>query len=162
MDNESRETLRRIVQSTSVGALGTTGKDRPLVSMVPVALDDGRILVHVSGLAVHSTQMRDDPRVSVMLMQPQQPGASALALPRITIAPSAREIAKNTDDWSGAKSTYLRRHPAAEMLFGFGDFALFELEIESARFVAGFGAAFDVSVDEIREALADLLPQDPL
>jgi putative heme iron utilization protein len=130
--------------------------------MVPVALDHGRIVVHVSGLAAHTAQMRESVRVSLMLMLPEAPGGNALALPRVSFSASAREIEKSTDTWNEARAVYLRRHPGAEMLFGFGDFALFELLIEGARFVAGFGAAYDVSPEEIEEAIADLLPLDSL
>lgn len=150
------------MQSTSVGALGTVGMDGPLVSMVPVALDEGGLLLHVSGLALHSAQMRQSPRVSLMMMVPQRGAANALALPRISLEAEAREIAKGSDAYDRAKAIYTTRHPSSEMLFGFGDFALFELVIVSGRFVAGFGAAFDVTPQEIREAVADLLPQDPL
>lgn len=162
MDDNARKTLRSIVESTSVGALGTVSADGPLVSMVPVALDEGRFLVHVSGLAAHSAQMKASPRVSLMLTVPQSRGANALALPRISFSAVAHEIARESDAFERAKATYLRRHPAAEMLFGFGDFALFELVIASARLVAGFGAAFDVTPDQIQKAIGDLLPQDAL
>jgi len=162
MDDNARGVLRRIIQSTSVGALGTVGDDGPLVSMVPVALAENRILIHVSGLALHSEQMRRNPRVSIMMMEPQADRSNALALPRISFAAEARPIERGTAEYDEAKQVSLRRHPGAEMLFGFGDFALFELAIEGARFVAGFGAAFDVSAGEIHEAVADLLPQDSM
>lgn len=162
MDDKARDVLRRIVQSTSVAALGTLGADGPLVSMVPVALGRDRLFVHVSGLALHSAQMRQSPRVSAMMMEPQSRGANALALPRVSFSASARELERETDVYERAREIYLRRHPSAEMLFGFGDFALFELVIEGARLVAGFGAAFDVEPGEIREAIEDLLPQDSL
>jgi len=162
MDENARNTLRLIMQSTSVGALGTIGDDGPLVSMVPVALGEKRILIHVSGLALHSEQMRRNPRVSLMMMEPQVVGSNALATPRISFAAEAQPIEKGTATYDEAKRIYLRRHPGAEMLFGFGDFALFELVITGARFVAGFGAAFDVTADEVHEAVTDLIPQDSI
>jgi len=162
MDAQATETFRRIVQSTSVAALGTAGSDGPLVSMVPVALDRGRLLIHVSGLAAHTEQMRASPRVSLMMMEPQSPGANALALPRISFEAEAREITRGGADHDRAREIYLRRHPSAEMLFGFGDFALFELVVRGARFVAGFGAAADVSAAEIDDAMEGLLAQGPL
>ncbi len=155
MDRSAAETLRGIVRATDVGSLGTVGPDGPLVSMVPVAVDGDRVLIHVSGLAAHTEQLRTTPRVSVMLMAPREEGSSALALPRISFAAEAHEIERESAEHERAREIYLRQHPQGEMLFGFGDFALFELRIESARFVAGFGAAMDVSPDELVEALRD-------
>jgi hypothetical protein len=40
------------------------------------------------------------------------------------------------------KERYLSRFPEAEMMFGFGDFSLWELRLEDAHFVLGFGQAF--------------------
>jgi putative heme iron utilization protein len=40
------------------------------------------------------------------------------------------------------REQYLARFPQAEMMFGFGDFALWELRLEDAHFVLGFGQAF--------------------
>jgi heme iron utilization protein len=162
MDDRSAEVLRRIAHSTSVAALGTVGEGGPLVSMVPVALDRGRILIHVSGLAAHTSQLRADPRVSVMMMEPQSAAANPLALPRISFDAEASELARGTAEHERAHALYVRRHPRAEMLFGFGDFALFELVVRGGRLVAGFGAALDVSAEEIDGALAGLLPQDAL
>lgn len=153
MDKQSADTLRDIVDSTSVASLGTLGPSGPLVSMVPVAIDGRRLIIHVSGLAAHTAQLRANARVSVMLMKPETAGANALALPRISFEAEAREIERDSEEYGEARALYLNRHPGAEMLFGFGDFALFELVIEGARFVAGFGAAFDVASEEIVEAL---------
>ena len=124
--------------------------------MVPVAFDGRRILIHVSGLATHTAHLRLNSRVSVMLMEPQREGSNALALPRISFAAEALEIDRESDDHDRARERYLRRHPQGEMLFGFGDFALFELRIHGARFVAGFGSAMNVSTDEFVEAVGDL------
>jgi putative heme iron utilization protein len=46
-------------------------------------------------------------------------------------APSYREVRKR----------YLLRFPHAEMMFDFGDCALWELQLENAHFVLGFGQA---------------------
>ena len=88
--------------------------------------------------------------------------AQAENVTTVELDPTAQEIARDAPEYERARKLYLTRHPQAEMLFGFGDFALFELRILGARFVAGFGAAFDVRPDEIDEALEGLIPQSPL
>jgi len=40
------------------------------------------------------------------------------------------------------KGLYLARFPQSAMMFGFGDFSLWELRLEGAHLVLGFGQAY--------------------
>src|SRR5262245_21154183 len=94
MNENTVRALQGLVCERSVAALGTLHDGQPYVSMVPFALaPDGRALViHVSHLAAHSTNMRRDRRVSVLVMEPEGPGKMPQSLARVTIQGEARAV----------------------------------------------------------------------
>jgi hypothetical protein len=78
--------LRQLLDSQRVAAIGTLHDGEPFVSMVPFALlPGGRFVVHVSGLAAHTQDMKGDPRVSLLVVAPHAPGERVHALARVTV-----------------------------------------------------------------------------
>ena len=65
--------LASLVRSRTVAALGTLHAGAPFVSMVPFAVlpEGDAFVIHVSRLAAHTRDMIDDPRVSLLVMQPE-------------------------------------------------------------------------------------------
>jgi len=101
VQHESRLTiaLGSLLQSQRVAAMGTIGDDgAPYVSMVPYALAPsvGCLVIHVSGLAVHTRNLQARPSVSLLVVQFDVPGASVHALPRVTLAAIARWLTPNS------------------------------------------------------------------
>jgi Pyridoxamine 5'-phosphate oxidase len=70
VDADTAESLRRLLDTRPVGALGTLHRGEPAVSMVPFVLPaaDTRLFIHVSTLASHTRDMQDHPRVSLLVM----------------------------------------------------------------------------------------------
>jgi putative heme iron utilization protein len=154
---EAAARLRELLCARSVAALGTLHAGAPYVSMVPYAIapDGSGLLIHVSGLASHTMDMRADARVSLLVMQNEGGGASALSLVRASIQGTARELASDAPDLPGCRAAYLERFPDAAQLFGFADFSLFTIRPESVRFVAGFGEAHSFSAESFARILAN-------
>ncbi|MBI5909556.1 MAG: pyridoxamine 5'-phosphate oxidase family protein [Betaproteobacteria bacterium] len=148
--------LKQLLRERSVAALGTLHAGAPYVSMVPYAIapDGSALLIHVSRLASHTKDMRADARVSLLVMQEEGGGTSALALPRASIQGMAQELASDAPDLPGFRAAYLERFPEASQLFGFADFSLFKIQPESVRFVAGFGRAHTFSRGSFKRLLA--------
>jgi putative heme iron utilization protein len=94
-----------------------------------------------------------DPRVSLLVVGPVASAGSALEMPRLTIQGEARQCAQQDSRHTPAKAAYLSRFPRSAELFGFGDFSLFVIEPESARFVGGFAQARTLSAQALAEAL---------
>jgi heme iron utilization protein len=63
-------------------------------------------------------------------------------LRRMNLQGEAAVLSPDTPSYGEIRERYLERFPQAEMMFGFGDFALWELRLEDAHFVLGFGQAF--------------------
>ena len=90
-----------------------------------------------------------------MVAQAEDGGTSSLGLMRVTVQGIAQQIPAAAPELSALQAAYLARFPDAEPMFGFGDFSIFLIQPESARFVAGFGQAHSIS----GESLAQLLRQ---
>jgi len=141
--------LRALLTERSVGSLATLHDGRPFASMVPfVATTAGgrlRLVVHVSGLAAHTRDMRSVPEVCLMVMAPEMDDVPAQALPRVSISGRAEFIPRDQPDYAALEAAYLGKFPEAADLFQFGDFSIVAIEPASARFVAGFARAFTLS-----------------
>lgn len=78
----------------------------------------------------------------MFVAKPDGPEKNPLALRRINLQGEAVVLSPDASSYRAIKERYLERFPQAEMMFGFGDFALWELRLEAAHFVLGFGQAF--------------------
>ena len=148
--------LAQLLNEQRVAALATLEADgAPAVSMVPFALEpaQGCVVLHVSALAQHTGNMEREPRVSLLVMQPEQAGEPVHALPRVTLFGRASTPQRDSPAWLACRVAYLQRFPEAEPMTQLGDFRFVSIELEGARQIAGFGAARSVGAEEIGEVL---------
>jgi hypothetical protein len=139
-----------------VAALGTLGADgMPFVSMVPYAVDplSAQLVIHVSGLAAHTRNLQETPRVSLLVMQSEVAGEPVHALPRVTLDGLATVLELHSTAWSQACAIYLARFPEAEPMTQLGDFMWVGIQLLGARQVAGFGAARTLDATELAAVL---------
>jgi heme iron utilization protein len=133
---DNRRAIRTVMRACRKAALGTSLEGRPYVSLVTVALDhDLSPILLLSRLAEHTRNLLDDRRAS-LLFDGSEGHANPQTGPRVTIVGTAAESAEPR-----LQARFLARHPAAALYAGFGDFAIWRLEIERAHFVGGFARA---------------------
>ena len=161
MSHEPRLTqaLRALLSSQRVAALGTRTDDgQPFVSMVPFAVDlaAASIVIHVSGLAPHTTYLEHHPGVSLMVMQAEVHGMPVHALPRVTLEGTAVVLPHGSTAWASAREAYLARFPEAQPMTELGDFRFVTIQVAGARQVAGFGAARSLDTHDIAALLRPL------
>lgn len=151
MDNESEQALLHLLNTQRTGALGTLRDGAPFVSLLTIvpAPDFSAFYIHISRLAFHTQDILRDPRVSLMLAEPDLGASDPLQLPRLSIIGRAREVEKNSAQYENAATWYLARFPNAQVNFQLGDFALFRIEPQRARFVAGFGKIFNLDRSDL-------------
>ena len=132
--------VRELIRSRDRAALATAlpagdgGPAWPYTSLVLVALDhDLSPLLFLSDLAEHTRAIGGDPRVS-LLFDGTGGLAQPLTGPRVTLLGRAAKT-----DEERLKRRFLRRHPDAEMYAGFRDFNLYQVTLERAHLVGGFG-----------------------
>ena len=135
------ERCRTLVASASRGALSTLAADPagyPYGSVATYGLDDrGNPLFFVSLMAEHTQNAIRDPRASLLVTEPVPDGADPLASGRATLLGRLTQVEEA--DRPAAQARYLQGNPAAEYYIGFGDFAFYRLDVQSIRYVGGYG-----------------------
>lgn len=134
----------RLAQEVRTAVLLTMRNGRPFGSLVPYLFgtDWTHAYIHVSGLALHTQQLRDDHRVGLFIAEPDGPGRNPSSLRRMNLQGTAAVVLKTRPDYALLRDRYLERFPQSAMLFGFGDFSLWELSMTDAHLVLGFGHAY--------------------
>jgi heme iron utilization protein len=139
-EREAAALIRALLDRHASGVLSTLAADRdghPFGSGVSFALDDdGAPLLLLSELAVHTKNLRRDPRASLFVTDD---GPDAQAATRVSLLGRAAPLAAAGDAAGAARAAYLRRFPDAEVTLGLGGFALWRLEVAEARWIQGFG-----------------------
>lgn len=162
LDPELSLLLRALVLGRGAGCLATLHDGKPFASMVPFAATTAggrlRLVVHVSGLAAHTRDMRSTPEVCLMVMAPESEAMPPQALPRVSISGRATFVAADTPEHGVLATAYLGKFPEAADLFQFADFSIVAIEPTSARFVAGFARALTLSAETLAEALGAAPP----
>lgn len=156
MNPAHAKTLRDLLRTQEVAALGTLHQGQPYVSMVPFALCSGStdFIIHVSQLAAHTRGMQAHPQVSLLVIAPPTPEVMAQELARISIQGEAVQVASGTPGHAAARTAYLSRFPQSEPMFDFSDFSLFAIVPSSIRFVGGFAQATTISPETLAEVLS--------
>ncbi len=137
---------RGLMRRALKGALATLDRTSgmPYASLVTVATDvDGTPLVLISRLALHTQNLLNDARASLMIDGTSAEG-DPLAGGRVTLMGRVRPATSET-----ARRRFLARHDAAKMYADFVDFGFFALDIERAHFIGGFGRIVDLTASEL-------------
>jgi hypothetical protein len=131
----------------------------PFGSLVSYALDErGQPLFFLSALAEHTAHLAHDPRASLLICElpPAQAAsggrsdADPLARGRVTLL--GRVALVPDEQRATAEERFLARHPEAAAYSQLPDFAFYRLEVESVRYVGGFGRMSWIEPDEYASA----------
>ena len=133
-----------LVGDVRTAVLLTMRKGRPFGSHVPYVFGSNwtTAYLHLSRLALHTQHLLANPHVSLFIAEPDGPDKNPLALRRMNLQGEAAPLSPDASTYAAIKEQYLTRFPQAAPMFGFGDFALWELRLEDAHLVLGFGQAF--------------------
>ena len=149
------ERARTLVEAAGTGTLCTLAQDmdgHPYGSFVTFGLDAGSPVFLVSELAEHTRNLRADSRSSLLVVEPGT--GDPLARGRITIAGETRVL----EEGSGldtSREAFLRSHPDAAYYIEFKDFHLWRLEVQSLRYIGGYGRMSWVEVADWLGAAPD-------
>lgn len=134
----------KLVEEVRTGVLLTLREGRPFGSHVPYVFGEHwtRAYIHVSRLALHTEHLLRDPRVGLFVSEPDRQGKNPLSLRRMNLQGEAVLLNVDAPDYVEVKARYLARFPQSAMMFGFADFALWELRLQDVHLVLGFGQAY--------------------
>jgi putative heme iron utilization protein len=150
------ERARTIVASRSEGALATIALDpagHPYGSHVVYAAIGAAPAFLISALAEHTKNVEADPRASLLVVDAEREGEEALARGRVTLVGECRRVT----DRARVEAAFLERHPSARAYSSFADFGYWELGVEAARYVGGFGRMSWIGRSEWEAAEVDPL-----
>jgi nitroimidazol reductase NimA-like FMN-containing flavoprotein (pyridoxamine 5'-phosphate oxidase superfamily) len=153
MDEQSEQTLARLIRSTRIATLGTLHDGEPNLAMVAYAFDDdfSAFYIHVSKLGKHTRDMETDPRVSLLIVEADDRRLDPQTLARVSIRGTSEMLPRMDPNYGRVKQLYLERFPEAEQLFSLGDFNIWKIIPSGGRFVAGFGRAFNLVPEALKK-----------
>ena len=122
--------------------------------MMPYAADDaGRPVFFISSMAMHTQNLHQDPRASLLITQPDFSG-DPLGAARVTLIGTALETPA-----SEVRDLYLSRYENAKYWQDYTDFAYWRLDVTGVYFIGGFGVMGWVAAEEYRGARPDPLAE---
>ena len=152
MENDSKQLLVELIENSKIASLGTCTDNQPYVSMVSFSVKENfsEFYILISQLAKHSKNITKNNKISLMICQAETEAANPQTLARISMTGKAKLIERNKEEYLSAKNNYLTKNINSEKYFSLGDFQLYKLEIEKARFVAGFAKTFNLSSESLQ------------
>ena len=134
------ERVRTLLSLVSVATLSTVSRKHvgfPFGSLMPFALDSaGRPILLISNMAMHTQNLKADPRCSLFVAQVSADG-DPLGSARATLVGHAEPLPDG--EIASARETYLARHENSRYWVDFSDFSFFRLQPIDIYYVGGFG-----------------------
>jgi hypothetical protein len=122
---------------------------------MPYALDaEGRPIFLISSMAMHTQNLKTDPRASLFIAQTPADG-DPLGAARATLVGEAEPVPGA--DVARAREQYITRHENSRYWVDFPDFAFFRLQPVDVYYVGGFGVMGWVAAEDYRLASPDPL-----
>ncbi len=147
LSNTTEEFLNFLKEFQSI-SLSTIGQDgRPECSYAPFVTDEnGCYYIFISGLASHTKNLFNDPRVGVMFIEPELHEGNIFARKRVTFNCEAELIVRGTNEWQARMMVFDEElGPFMGTLRSLPDFSMFQLIPKSGRFVKGFGKTYEIT-----------------
>ena len=151
------ERARTLASIARIGSLSTHSRKFagfPFGSVMPYAADHlGRPIFFISSMAMHTQNLLQEGRASLLIMQPDSSG-DPLGAARVTLLGTAAEVPATE-----VRDLYLSRYENARYWQEFSDFAYYRLEVSGVYFIGGFGAMGWVRAEEYGSARPDPLAE---
>jgi heme iron utilization protein len=154
------ERVRTLLSLVPVATLSTLSRKHPgfpFGSLMPFALDSkGRPSFLISNMAMHTQNLKDDPRCSLFVTQTAADG-DPLGAARATLVGNAEPVPE--DDIATVREGYLARHENSRYWVDFADFGFFRLQPIDVYYVGGFGVMGWVDARDYEQATPDPLAE---
>lgn len=152
------ERVRTLASMGSVATLSTMSRKHPgfpFGSLMPYALDRfGRPIFLISNMAMHTQNLRAEPRASLFVTQSAGKD-DALGAARATLVGQVQPVPEA--EIPEARILYLAAHENSRYWVDFADFNFFRLEPVEIYYVGGFGVMGWTSAGEYTAATPDPL-----
>jgi putative heme iron utilization protein len=154
------ERARTLFFLAPVGTLSTLSRKHsgfPFGSLMPFALDPaGRPIFLISNMAMHTQNLKADPRCSLFVGQAPADG-DPLGASRAIIIGDAEPVIES--EVGSVREVYLARHENSRYWVDFSDFGFFRLQPIDLYYVGGFGVMGWVEAKDYENASPDPLAE---
>lgn len=125
----------------------------PDASYAPFVSDeDKNIYIYVSGLATHTQNIHNHPFVSILFIEDEVKTKQIFARRRLIFNCTAKLVERESEKWQKIVDKFqIRFGELISTLRSLPDFRIFQLTPKNGRFVIGFGAAYNISSDNINQ-----------
>jgi len=152
------ERARTLVHLGRIGSLSTASLKQPgfpFGSVMPYGLDArGRPIFLISTMAMHTQNLRADPRASLLVTQAEASG-DPLGASRVTLLGNVLTIPKS--EVADARELYLERYANSKYWVDFDDFSFYRMDVVDVYYVGGFGVMGWVQASDYDQARPDPL-----
>src|SRR3954463_5905148 len=152
------ERARTLLHLGRIGSLSTQSLKEPgfpFGSVMPYGLDaQGRPIFLISTMAMHTQNLRADPRASLLVMQ-NDSGGDVLGASRVSLLGNILRI--EAPELPEARELYLARYTNSKYWVDFEDFSFYRMNVVDVYYVGGFGVMGWVSDSEYVRSQPDPL-----
>ncbi|MFC3914359.1 heme utilization protein HutZ [Pseudaeromonas sharmana] len=126
----------------------------PNVSYAPFALGEQGYYVLISDIARHARNLKQVPKVSLMLIDDEASSRQIYARQRLSFDAEVRIVSRDSAEWQHATAALQARHgEIVSNLTKMEDFTLFCLQPQMGLYVKGFGQAYRVNPHDLIDVL---------
>ncbi len=142
--------LRENIKSVQLATLGAD--HQPEVSYAPFVWFEGACFLFLSELARHTLNLRDNPAISLLIIEDQSESRNQFARRRIIWQGRVEVVTRNVELFKTVMQLFRDRFGNfIDIIEPLQDFHLFQVSPHSGRFIRGFAQAFQLSGDDLNE-----------
>ena len=148
---EALEAMERLLNEYKTATLATVNAlGEPQASYSPTATDgDRNFYLFLSELSEHTANLQSCDQISLLLIEDENRSNQLFARNRLTVEGQAVPVPREGEEWERAASVYRSRFGKFfDQLAQLRDFHMFRVVPQNARLVVGFGAAYEVSIED--------------
>ena len=147
---QESDQLREDFQTVLMATVNDQGE--PEASYTPYLFLDGRFYIFVSGLSAHTANLSQAGKVSLLFIEDEDRARNLFARKRLSYQCRATAVARDDKRWGPVLDRFQEHFGAtAVMLRQLPDFVLFELTPIRGNLVKGFGRAYLLEGEGLRE-----------
>lgn len=152
------ERARTLVHLGRIGSLSTQSRKQsgfPFGSVMPYSLDEhGRPIFLISTMAMHTQNLKADPRASLLVIRPNAEG-DPLGASRVALLGNVLPVAE--PELEQTRKLYLERYENSKYWVDYEDFSFYRMAVVDVYYVGGFGVMGWVAASEYGASRPDPL-----
>jgi len=151
--SEQARTLASKIGTATLCTMSTNPNGFPYGSFVTYAIHEGNPIFLISALAEHTKNLNSSPKSSLLIAEGGE--GNPLALGRVTLIGNCSRV--SDEEVESVKENFLSKHESASFYVDFKDFNFYKLQVDSVRYIGGFGRMSWIEGESWFEAQPDPL-----